>query len=59
MTMRSTLALLLVLLLLSEGECTRDAISPAEFRKYWSDPAQIVQNLDDYQALWIKVHNCV
>lgn len=38
---------------------TREAISPSEFSKYWSDPEKIVANLDDYQALWIQVHNCV
>ena len=33
--------------------------SPSEVGKWWKDSQIIMETLKDYQALWIKVHNCV
>ena len=33
--------------------------SPSEFGNYWKDSQIIMETLNEYQALWIKVHNCV
>lgn len=37
----------------------RDTISSTTLSKYYTDARDVVENLDDYQALWIKVHGCV
>jgi len=41
-------------------QAERKALSPDFVRKYWlKDSSQIIEELDNYQALWIKVHGCV
>ena len=37
----------------------RDTLSANTLSKYWIDARDVMENLDDYQALWIKVHGCV
>ena len=34
-------------------------LSANEMAKYWIDAGDVLEQLDDYQALWIKVHGCV
>ena len=37
----------------------RDAISATDLSKYWIDARDVLEDLDQYQALWIKIHGCV
>lgn len=37
----------------------RNTLSANELSKYWIDARDVLENLDDYQALWIKIHGCV
>lgn len=37
----------------------RDTLSANTLSKYWIDARDVLENLDDYQALWIKIHGCV
>lgn len=30
-----------------------------QINRYWTDANEIVENLDNYQALWVKYHGCV
>eukprot|EP00980_Cylindrotheca_fusiformis_P002052 scaffold451_cov121-Cylindrotheca_fusiformis.AAC.8 len=39
-----------------ESEAT---ISASEVNRYWTDANEILTNLDQYQALWVRFHNCV
>jgi len=34
-------------------------LSANQLSKYYTDAQDVVENLDDYQALWIKIHGCV
>lgn len=36
-----------------------DTLSANTLSKYWIDARDVLENLDDYQALWIKIHGCV
>ena len=50
---RSSVGLLFV-------DATRDkTLSANEMAKYWIDAGDVLEQLDNYQALWIKVHGCV
>mmetsp|Transcript_32286 Transcript_32286/g.78771 ORF Transcript_32286/g.78771 Transcript_32286/m.78771 type:complete len:486 (-) Transcript_32286:3450-4907(-) len=41
-------------------DASRDkTLSANEMAKYWIDAGDVLEQLDDYQALWIKVHGCV
>ena len=50
-------------LLLSFGPVTVSAnqklLSANTLAKYYTDARDVLENLNDYQALWIKVHGCV
>ena len=35
------------------------AVPYANYQKYWTDAGDVLKNLDNYQALWIKPHGCV
>lgn len=37
----------------------RDTLSANVLSKYWIDARDVLEELDDYQALWIKIHGCV
>jgi len=37
----------------------RDTLSANVLSKYWIDARDILEELDNYQALWIKIHGCV
>lgn len=37
----------------------RDTVSVNELSKYWIDARDVLDDLDQYQALWIKIHGCV
>jgi hypothetical protein len=50
----SAAAWLLVSLPFSEA-----TISASEVNRYWTDANEILTNLDQYQALWVRFHNCV
>jgi hypothetical protein len=36
-----------------------DAVAVKKFDRFWSNPSDIIANLDDYESLWIKPHTCV
>ena len=36
-----------------------NTLSAQTLTKYWTDARDVLENLNDYQALWIKVHGCV
>ena len=41
-------------------DAARDkTLSANEMAKYWIDAGDVLDQLDNYQALWIKVHGCV
>jgi hypothetical protein len=50
----SAAAWLLLSLPISEA-----TISASEVNRYWTDANEIMVNLDQYQALWVRFHNCV
>merc|ERR1719223_1528283 len=54
MMMKLTLAVLGTVLLQTEA-----AVSANKINKFWTDAQEILDNLDQYQALWVKFHNCV
>jgi hypothetical protein len=33
--------------------------SAKDMASFWIDPAAVLDQLDEYQALWIKPHGCV
>jgi len=37
----------------------QNTLSANDLSKYWIDARDVLENLDDYQALWIKIHGCV
>jgi len=37
----------------------RDTLSQNELSEYWFDARDVLEDLDQYQALWIKIHGCV
>jgi hypothetical protein len=37
----------------------RYTVSANDLSKYLIDARDVSENLDDYQALWIKIHGCV
>ena len=53
----STALLLLIAPVLVSAD--RDTVSANDLSKYWIDARDVMENLDDYQALWIKIHGCV
>eukprot|EP00934_Nitzschia_sp_Nitz4_P005536 Nitzschia sp. Nitz4//scaffold103_size77763//36823//38202//NITZ4_005444-RA/size77763-snap-gene-0.52-mRNA-1//1//CDS//3329532325//5526//frame0 len=36
-----------------------DSASVKSFEGFWVDPMQVLEELDDYRALWVKPHGCV
>jgi len=60
-TVVSTVLLLLLfvatapLLLVS----AKNTLSANDLSKYWIDARDVLEDLDQYQALWIKIHGCV
>jgi hypothetical protein len=48
------MSLFSILMSHSEG-----AVDIQQMRRYWSDPSYIIDNLDDYEILWIQPHGCV
>lgn len=57
------LFLLAVPTLSAEGEQVSrelyDSVSASQFEKFWIDSYEILDNLDQYSAFWIKPHGCV
>ncbi|KAG7347486.1 hypothetical protein IV203_016191 [Nitzschia inconspicua] len=49
----------LLLLAVTVVQAERDTLSANILSKYWIDARDVLEELDDYQALWIKVHGCV
>jgi len=41
------------------AEASGSQASVNQINRYWTDANEIVENLDDYQALWVKHHGCV
>lgn len=37
----------------------KKTLSANTLSKYYTDARDVLDNLNDYQALWIKVHGCV
>jgi hypothetical protein len=60
---RTSVTLLLVrllqLLLFVAVSAERDTLSANVLAKYWIDARDVLEEVDNYQALWIKVHGCV
>jgi len=54
--MTTALLLLIAPVLVSAN---RNTVSANDLSKYWIDALDVLSNLDDYQALWIKIHGCV
>jgi hypothetical protein len=50
---------LLQLLLFVAVSAERDTLSANVLAKYWIDARDVLEEVDNYQALWIKVHGCV
>jgi hypothetical protein len=40
-------------------QAERDSLSANILAKYWIDARDVLEQLDTYQALWVKVHGCV
>lgn len=40
-------------------QAERGTLSANVLSKYWIDARDVLEELDNYQALWIKVHGCV
>lgn len=65
----SIVALLIVsILLLDDGihhpiigvyATESDTLSANVLSRFWIDAGDVLDHLDDYRALWIKVHGCV
>lgn len=36
-----------------------DSLSANVLAEYWIDARDVLEQLDQYQALWVKVHGCV
>jgi hypothetical protein len=36
-----------------------DSLSANILAEYWIDARDVLEQLDNYQALWVKVHGCV
>ncbi|KAG7368127.1 hypothetical protein IV203_030870 [Nitzschia inconspicua] len=49
----------LLLLAVTVVQAERDTLSANVLSQYWIDARDVLEELDDYQALWIKVHGCV
>jgi hypothetical protein len=51
----------LILLLIHQKsvQADRNTLSANVLSKYWIDARDVLEELDNYQALWIKVHGCV
>lgn len=45
--------------LLSGGNAAEATVSANKVDRYWTDAQDILENVDQYQALWVKFHNCV
>ena len=60
-TGRASISFLLLLLLAAVAQVcgARDTLSANVLAKYWIDARDVLEDLDNYQALWIKVHGCV
>lgn len=46
-------------LLVSLPTSVNASVSVTEINRYWTDASSILNSLDQYQALWVKFHNCV
>ena len=53
----SSILLLLIAPVLVAAD--RDTLSANVLSKYWIDARDVLEELDNYQALWIKIHGCV
>jgi hypothetical protein len=56
MSMSTALLLFVAPVLVSANRYT---VSANDLSKYLIDARDVSENLDDYQALWIKIHGCV
>jgi len=45
--------------LLLSGSAVEATVSANKIDRYWTDAQDILDNVDQYQALWVKFHNCV
>lgn len=52
-------ALLLLLAPLLVAASDRSTLSANTLSQYWTDARDVLDDLDNYQALWIKIHGCV
>jgi hypothetical protein len=50
---------LLSILRLVPVDADGDTLSANVLAKYWIDSGDVLDHLDEYRALWIKVHGCV
>ena len=55
----SLLATASVVVVVDAADSTYTAVPYASYQKYWTDAGDVLKNLDNYQALWIKPHGCV
>jgi hypothetical protein len=54
------LIFLILLVIQQENvQADRNTLSANVLSKYWIDARDVLEELDNYQALWIKVHGCV
>ena len=53
------LAILFLVTFVGSVHGERSTVSANQLSKYWIDARDVVEDLDQYQALWIKIHGCV
>jgi hypothetical protein len=63
-SVRSVTSIVLCWLLLQQFFCEttlaeRDTLSANILAQYWIDARDVLEQLDNYQALWVTVHGCV
>jgi hypothetical protein len=46
-------------LLCETAQSERDSLSANILSQYWIDARDVLEQLDSYQALWVRVHGCV
>lgn len=53
------LAILFLVTFVGSVHGERSTVSANQLSKYWIDARDVLEDLDQYQALWIKIHGCV
>jgi outer membrane biogenesis lipoprotein LolB len=59
MMMKLQTVLSAVVWLLYSASTAEATVSASQINRYWTDANEILDDLDNYQALWVKFHNCV